>query len=46
MMVLIYLNTVILLKSSELLLNLINEEDVDNNKNIVIPIKLIKRKTT
>ena len=33
-------------KSSELLLNLINEEDVDNNKNIVIPIKLIKRKTT
>lgn len=33
-------------ESSELLLNLINEETVDNNKDIIIPIKLIKRKTT
>ena len=33
-------------KSSELLLNLINEETVDSKKDIIIPIKLIKRKTT
>ncbi len=33
-------------KSSELLLNLINDEPVDENKDIVIPIELIKRKTT
>ena len=33
-------------KSSELLLNLINEKTVDSNKDIIIPIKLIKRKTT
>lgn len=30
-------------KSSELLLNLINEETVDSKKDIIVPIKLIKQ---
>lgn len=33
-------------KSSELLLRLINDKPVDDNKDVVIPIELIKRKTT
>ena len=33
-------------KSSNLLLNLINKKNIDDDKHIIIPIKLIERKTT